>query len=270
MDINPGPSDRLRSRCHLWPTGGWPASTCSAAPTRAAGARPRGRPAGRPGWPARVELIRRHQVSVVGFQEMQGNQRGSFLARSPRWALFPNNTLGNSGENSDRLEHRRVGAGQARRRRRSPTSTATSGRCRSSCCATRPAACRPTSPTSTTRPTPGRFRHQQRFRNEATRREIALFNVLQKTGIPVFVTGDMNERAEYFCQVAGATGLIAASGARVEHERRRLPAYRGRSRSTGSWAARTSCSTATPSTAAPWFVVRRTTRWSPRTSSSTR
>ena len=49
-------------------------------------------------------------------------------------------------------------------------------------------------------------------RNEATRRQIKLFNDLERTGIPQFVTGDMNERDVYFCKVTGATPLIAAAG----------------------------------------------------------
>ncbi len=54
--------------------------------------------------------------------------------------------------------------------------------------------------------------NQQRHRNEATRRQINLFNDLEKTGIPQFVTGDMNERDEYFCKVTGGTPLVAAAG----------------------------------------------------------
>jgi endonuclease/exonuclease/phosphatase family metal-dependent hydrolase len=54
--------------------------------------------------------------------------------------------------------------------------------------------------------------NMQRFRNEATRREIGLFNRLEGSGIPQFVTGDMNERAEYFCRVTGSTPLVAAAG----------------------------------------------------------
>ncbi len=54
--------------------------------------------------------------------------------------------------------------------------------------------------------------NMQRFRSEATRREINLFNQLEKEGIPQFVTGDMNERTEYFCRVTGSTPLISPAG----------------------------------------------------------
>ena len=104
--------------------------------------------------------------------------------------------------------------------------------------------------------------NMQRFRNEATNREIKLFNQLETTGTPQFVTGDMNERDEYFCRIIGVHP--ADRGGRW-HQRRRVPAAASRPRSTGSSAARACSGPTTWSTAARWSVVRRTTRsWSPR------
>ncbi|MEJ7831375.1 MAG: endonuclease/exonuclease/phosphatase family protein [Nocardioides sp.] len=37
-------------------------------------------------------------------------------------------------------------------------------------------------------------------------------NRLKAEGLPVFLTGDMNDRAEFFCRVAPATGLVASIG----------------------------------------------------------
>jgi len=54
--------------------------------------------------------------------------------------------------------------------------------------------------------------HQQRYRTRATSIEIALANRLRRTGIPVFFTGDMNERASYFCRFTAATHMVAARG----------------------------------------------------------
>lgn len=57
------------------------------------------------------------------------------------------------------------------------------------------------------------FHHQQRFREAATRIESNLANVLiSTTRLPVFITGDMNERAPYFCRLTAHAPMIAARG----------------------------------------------------------
>jgi endonuclease/exonuclease/phosphatase family metal-dependent hydrolase len=49
---------------------------------------------------------------------------------------------------------------------------------------------------------------QQRFRNAATDKEIALVKRLEKkTGLPVVLTGDMNENAEYYKRMTAGTNL---------------------------------------------------------------
>ena len=40
-------------------------------------------------------------------------------------------------------------------------------------------------------------------------------NRLKAEGIPIFLTGDMNDRAEFFCRVAPSTGMVAAIGGSV-------------------------------------------------------
>ena len=52
----------------------------------------------------------------------------------------------------------------------------------------------------------------QQFRNAAVQREAALVNSLHRTGTPVVLTGDMNDRSEFFCPITAATSLRAASG----------------------------------------------------------
>ena len=58
------------------------------------------------------------------------------------------------------------------------------------------------------------YHHQQQWRNRATGMEISLANNLIRNGggVPVFLTGDMNERAEYFCRFTGGAPMIAARG----------------------------------------------------------
>ena len=65
-------------------------------------------------------------------------------------------------------------------------------------------------------------RRQQAFRTRATQLEVALVNRLLTTGRPVFLTGDMNERAPYFCRLTAG----AAHGRRPrgqEHRRALRP-----------------------------------------------
>jgi hypothetical protein len=40
-------------------------------------------------------------------------------------------------------------------------------------------------------------------------------NRLKAEGIPIFLTGDMNDRAEFFCRVAPMTGMVAAIGGSI-------------------------------------------------------
>lgn len=55
----------------------------------------------------------------------------------------------------------------------------------------------------------------QKWRNIAASRQIAKVNALRgSTGLPVFLTGDMNERETYFCKITANTDLHAANGGR--------------------------------------------------------
>lgn len=63
-----------------------------------------------------------------------------------------------------------------------------------------------------------RHKGNQKWRTEATTRQIALANRLYyETGLPVFITGDMNEREEYFCRMAAEAPMKAANGGRVRN-----------------------------------------------------
>lgn len=55
-------------------------------------------------------------------------------------------------------------------------------------------------------------RTQEADRDAATGAEIALFNRLRATDRPVLVTGDMNEKEEWFCRVSTGAGMVAANG----------------------------------------------------------
>lgn len=51
-----------------------------------------------------------------------------------------------------------------------------------------------------------------RWRSMATSIETALVNRLSADGTPVVMTGDFNERTEFFCRVATGAGMISANG----------------------------------------------------------
>jgi hypothetical protein len=52
-----------------------------------------------------------------------------------------------------------------------------------------------------------------KWRKQATDIEIALVNRLRaESGLPVYVTGDMNERDIYYCRMTSGTDMVAANG----------------------------------------------------------
>jgi hypothetical protein len=175
---------------------------------------PGGHSAGMAPGPQRIggvlTLLASHDISVAGLQEFQPNQRAAFANRAGGWSMYPGLSMGRrAGENSVAwrddtwelvqpglidipyfngrirpmpyvlLEHRETGVRAYFSTFHNPANIGG---------------------------------NMQRFRNEATRRQIGLFNRLEATGTPQFVTGDMNERAEYFCRVTGSTPLVAAAG----------------------------------------------------------
>lgn len=52
----------------------------------------------------------------------------------------------------------------------------------------------------------------ERWRNEATARQIELALTLRRSGLPVVFTGDFNEREDYFCQLTAGAPMKAANG----------------------------------------------------------
>ncbi len=159
-----------------------------------------------------LQLLAANAISVVGIQEFQPDQRQAFSSRAGGWSMYPGLSLGQrAGENSvawrndvwEPVERNLVNIPYFNGRQRPMPYVKLRHR------ATGITAWFSTfhNPADT-----GNFRGQQRYRTEATSREIALFNRLEGTGVPQFVTGDMNERAEYFCRVTGGTRLVAAAG----------------------------------------------------------
>lgn len=59
-----------------------------------------------------------------------------------------------------------------------------------------------------------RFGRQEPWRDEATRRQVAVMERLARRGTPAVITGDMNEREEYYCAMTAVPGVTSASGGR--------------------------------------------------------
>lgn len=174
----------------------------------------------RPGWADgvtrmtwAVRLINRHELDVVGFQELQRPQFDRFRElEGKRWALYPGARLTHlSMQNSIAwrtgtwqlieahtmavpyfdgnpvqmpyvlLQHRLTGRLAWFYNSHNPANTRG------------PA---------------------QRWRDEGFRREAALVNRLraEAPGVPVFLTGDKNDRADYFCRIVRDTDMEAANG----------------------------------------------------------
>jgi len=159
-----------------------------------------------------VQLLAQHAFDVVGFQELQSDQLRELQRQEPGWDFFPGSSMSaREAENSlgwrsdvwERVSATTVAVpyfdGHVRRmpvvvlRHRATGIRATFVNVHN------PADTR-------------RYHGQQRWRDQATDVEVGLVNQLMAGGTPVFLTGDMNERAEYFCAVTGRTSLRAARG----------------------------------------------------------
>ncbi|MFT4008469.1 MAG: endonuclease/exonuclease/phosphatase family protein [Nocardioidaceae bacterium] len=158
-----------------------------------------------------VAHIRARDLDVVGFQEMQGPQRALFKAMTG-WQLYPDSRFRDvEGHNSIGwdpsvwevvethvtpityfhgetvqmpyvlLKHKASGEEVYFANFHNPATTKQRG-------------------------------NNQHWRRVATGREIALFNSLRKQGYPLIVTGDMNEKTEYYCPVTSQTDLRSAGG----------------------------------------------------------
>ena len=157
-----------------------------------------------------AQLLAEHDVDVVGFQELQQEQARELVrVTGGRYALYPGPGRGRDSENSVGW---RAGEWQLVRattisvpyfdghhrnmpvvllRNRSTGIEAWFGNFHN--------------PAETSH-----YHHQQHWRDLATDAEVTMANRILAGGAPLFVTGDMNERATYFCRFTGSTRMHAA------------------------------------------------------------
>jgi endonuclease/exonuclease/phosphatase family metal-dependent hydrolase len=167
--------------------------------------------------PARTARAGRYvldnDIDLVGFQEMQADQRNAFMgATGGQYGLYPGSSLRSmDGENSIayRLDTWELVKADSvpipyfgGRPRNMPVIVLKNKQSGMSAYFTNFH-----NPADT-----GEFGKQGRWRAAATSREASLFAELRTQGLPLFVTGDMNDQQSWFCAVAGPGDLKAAAG----------------------------------------------------------
>ena len=151
-------------------------------------------------------LISSRGIDVVGLQEVQDDQIGPLSGGLPGYGMWPVHALGNNGQRlqvmwrDSRFEL--VDTGSVSYVFDSQTIPLPWVRLRD-------------------RERGGEFyvitahnsaRELEAQRDAATTVEIALINELKGTGLPVLITGDMNEHEEFFCRAAVEAQMVAANG----------------------------------------------------------
>jgi hypothetical protein len=157
-----------------------------------------------------AELIRRHGSDVIGFQELQGSQLATLRSHT-NLDFYPGSELGDS-ENSIGWRRDRFAAVE---KHTVPIPYFNGGRrnmpfvkLRSLTTGLEAWFANFHNPAET-----AQYHHQQPYREQATKIEVYLANqLISQTGLPVFVTGDMNERAAYFCRFTAGAPMVAARG----------------------------------------------------------
>jgi hypothetical protein len=157
------------------------------------------------------QLLQRHKVDVAGFQEMQAPQVTKFLAITKgTWAVWPglqvrkvppDNSIGWRTAKFD-LVHATTVKIPYFNGRLTPMPLVLL-RDKKSGMMTYFANFHNPADTK-------KYHKQAKWRLAASRAQIALHNQLVVRGIPRIMTGDMNERAPYFCRVTAAAPLKAA------------------------------------------------------------
>ncbi len=158
-----------------------------------------------------ADLVRRHGSDVVGFQELQGIQLATLQRQTPMdfWPGFAmkardtENSIGWNREKFTAVEKRVVYIPYFNGSPRAMPLV----KLRSNDTGIEAWFANFHNPADTSR-----YHRQQRFRDRATGVEIRLARQLAASGTPFFITGDMNERAEYFCALAGNAPVVAARG----------------------------------------------------------
>ena len=158
-----------------------------------------------------VQLLDRHDVDVAGFQELQADQVRELLRLTNNaYAIYPGAGPGKDSDNSigwRTSQFKLVSASTIPvpyfngHRRKMPVVLL-----KHKASGVKSWFANFHNPAET-----HRYRNQQKWRTQATIIEANLANRLHPTGVPLFVTGDMNERTAYFCRFTKAAPSMKAA-----------------------------------------------------------
>lgn len=174
--------------------------------------------------PKTIEILDNNGVDLVGFQELNRVQHDQFMEKAGGdWAMYPGNKLTNYATHNSiawrtahwkLLEANTVDVPYFRGKRipmpyllmrhvatgrliwianfHNPASTRSRG-------------------------------DQSKWRAKAKAKQVALANRLHQSGVPLIITGDMNERGSYHCSMTSLAPMRAANGGSVGTRRCRAP-----------------------------------------------
>lgn len=161
-------------------------------------------------WTARI--MAGHGTDIIGLQELQDDQLKTLLsATGGAYAAYPGTELGAAETDNSILwrkgTFKRVSA-------KTRTITFMSRPRPQAIVRLRHKATGSEFYVTNWHPSAGHDRLHTRERRAGWKAQVATVNRLKATGLPVFVTGDMNDRAAYICAVSPPTGLRSANGGR--------------------------------------------------------
>lgn len=157
-----------------------------------------------------VRLMRSHGIDVAGFQEFELAQHQRFHELRPHWSAFPTRRQGQRAAVNAVVWDRSVWKVVKRRTIAIPYFRGDEQRMPYVLLRHR-ATGRKIWFSNLHAPADVHGEASQ-WRREAIRREARLTNRLHRTGRPVILTGDMNDREKFFCPMTRASVLHAANG----------------------------------------------------------
>jgi endonuclease/exonuclease/phosphatase family metal-dependent hydrolase len=175
---------------------------------------------------AAARLISGHGVGIVGLQELQWDQAGVLSGRLSGYGIYPGRSMGaRNAENSimwrldmfDVVDARTISIPYFRGNPRQMPYV----KLRSRANGRELWVLNVHNPASTPR-----WGNNARWRQVALRKELDLIRDLRQAepDVPVLMTGDMNDRADYFCPAVGSGLLRASNGGSARGGACRLPA----------------------------------------------